>query len=225
MNRWIGEKDDSRRARCSTQDFALKISQDVFSFQSLRTPTIHGCQASIDVRVNGYNCFGLNCKQRVECRVTPTDRACWSPSLQLRILGQIATKYFSMQDTLTPWPSEWRNLCIFNCIARQDLARPLHLLQVLALPPDDITRRLKKPALYLWTTITIRVKMTPLITQESHSDYQHTSILTHSDTAVLVKIPSGSENVSIIENNHVSPLQKRASIVFGSDRKWEARIN
>jgi len=39
---------------------------------------------------------------------------------------------------------------------------------------------------------------------------------------VLVKIPSGSENVSIIENNHVSPLKKRASIVFGSDRKWEA---
>jgi len=43
-----------------------------------------------------------------------------------------------------------------------------------------------------------------------------------SDTAVLVKIPSESENVSIIENDHISPLTKRASIVFGSDRKWEA---
>jgi len=43
-----------------------------------------------------------------------------------------------------------------------------------------------------------------------------------SDTAVLVKIPPESENVSIIENGHISPLTKRASIVFVSDRKWEA---
>jgi len=34
MNRWIGEKDDFSRARCSTQDFALLISQDVVSLQS-----------------------------------------------------------------------------------------------------------------------------------------------------------------------------------------------
>ena len=66
-------------------------------------------------------CFGFNCRQRVECRVTPTDRAWWSPLPQLRILGKIAIKHFPMQDTLTPWPSEWRNLCIFNCIVRQDL--------------------------------------------------------------------------------------------------------
>jgi len=43
-----------------------------------------------------------------------------------------------------------------------------------------------------------------------------------SDTAVLVKIPPESENVSIIENGHISPLTKRASIVSVSDRKWEA---
>ena len=47
---------------------------------------------------------------------------------------------------------------------------------MLALPLDDNTRRSKKPAFYLSTTITIRVEMTPLITQESHSDYQHTNI-------------------------------------------------
>jgi len=41
-----------------------------------------------------------------------------------------------------------------------------------------------------------------------------------SDTAVIVKIPSEWENVSIIEYDHVSPL-KRGSIVFVSDRKWE----
>jgi len=48
-----------------------------------------------------------------------------------------------------------------------------------------------------------------------------------SDTAVLVKIPSESENVSIIENDHVSPLKKRATIMLrkvGShkrERNWK----
>jgi len=133
--------------------------------------------------------------------------------------------------------------------------RPLHLVQVLTLPPDDITRRLKRSEFYLWTTITIRVEMTSLITHESHSDYQHTSILTHSnsttttirqqipdfilqkprkncycwfhrmrmfsDTAVLVKIPSEWENIHHRKQPR-QPIKKRASIVYGSDRKWEA---
>ena len=43
-----------------------------------------------------------------------------------------------------------------------------------------------------------------------------------SNTAMLVKTPPKSENVSIIENDHISTLTKRASIVFVSDRKWEA---
>jgi len=43
-----------------------------------------------------------------------------------------------------------------------------------------------------------------------------------SNTAMLVKIPPESENVSIIENGHISPFTKRASIMFASDRKWEA---
>ena len=117
------------------------------------------------------------------------------------------------------------------------------------------TRQLSKPEFHLWTTITIRVEMTPLMI-ESRSDYQHTRILTHSNsttttiweqtpdfvlqqpqkigivnstgwvlfsnTAMLVKTPPKSENVSIIENDHISTLTKRASIVFVSDRKWEA---
>ena len=121
-------------------------------------------------------------------------------------------------------------ICAFSTVSfNKTSARPLHLIQVLALPPDDITRRLKKPEFYLSATITIRVEMT-LITQESHSDYQHTSILTHSnsttttirqqtpdfvlqqprkklllsisqfsDTAMLVKIPSESQNISSIK--------------------------
>jgi len=36
-----------------------------------------------------------------------------------------------------------------------------------------------------------------------------------SDTAVLEKILSGSENVSIIENNHVSPLKKEPASCLG----------
>ena len=60
-------------------------------------------------------------------------------------------------------------------------ARPSHPVQVLVLPPDDILRRLKKPEFYLWTLITIQVEMAPPIT-ESRSDYQHTSILTHSNS-------------------------------------------
>ena len=73
-----------------------------------------------------------------------------------------------------------RRNCAFSTVSfDKTSARPLH--QVLALPPDDITRRLKKPEFYLSTTITIRIEMTSLITHESHSDYQHTSILTHSN--------------------------------------------
>ena len=136
----------------------------------------------------------------------------------------------------------------FNCIVRQD--------PCWATPPcpsaRTTTRQLSTPEFHLWTTIMIRVEMAPLMT-ESRSDYQHTSILTHSNnhnlttypwlcppttsknwdcqfhrmgmfsnTAMLVKIPPEPENVSIIENDHISPLTKRASIVFASDRKWEA---
>jgi len=36
-----------------------------------------------------------------------------------------------------------------------------------------------------------------------------------SDTAVLVKIPSESENVSIIENDHISPLKKEPASCSG----------
>ena len=48
----------------------------------------------------------INCKKRVEDRVTPTSLACWFP--QLRLLDTIATKYSPMQDSLTSWPSGWR---------------------------------------------------------------------------------------------------------------------
>jgi len=43
------------------------------------------------------------------------------------------------------------------------------------------SRQLSKPKFHLWTTITIRVEMAPLMT-EPRSDYQHTSILTHSNS-------------------------------------------
>ena len=81
-------------------------------------------------------------------------------------------------DPLAIGAKEWFSTISFDKIS----PRPLHLVQVLTLPPDDITRRLKKSEFYLWTTIMIRVEMTPLITQESHSDYQHTNILTHSNS-------------------------------------------
>ena len=75
MNRCIGEKGDFRRARCSTQDFALLISQEVFSFQSLRTPTTHGCHTSIDVRVNGYSMLWVQLQAEGGMQ-SNTDRSC-----------------------------------------------------------------------------------------------------------------------------------------------------
>ena len=84
--------------------------------------------------------------------------------------------------TRRPLGHRSEEICAFSTVSfDKTSARPLHLVQVPVLPPDDITRRLKKPEFYLSTTITIRVEMTPLIT-ESRSDYQHTSILTHSNT-------------------------------------------
>ena len=41
-----------------------------------------------------------------------------------------------------------------------------------------------------------------------------------SDTAMLVKMSSKSQRVSIIENHHVSPIKKTTN-VFASDKKSE----
>jgi len=47
----------------------------VFSFQNLRTPTIHGCHASIDVRVNGYNMLWVQLQAEGRMQ-SNTDRSC-----------------------------------------------------------------------------------------------------------------------------------------------------
>ena len=111
----------------------------------------------------------------------------------------------SRRRTRRPFGHRSEEICAFSTMSfDKTAARPLHLVQVLAVPPDDITRRLKKPEFYLSTTITIRVEMTPLITK-SRSDYHHTSILTHSNSTTT---DDPTENVSVIENDHVSPLEK-----------------
>jgi len=118
------------------------------------------------------------------------------PSPQLRILGKIATKDFSSRDTLTPWPSERRNLCITSSTMKThptdenwykydpifQLYRSTRPLLGHSTCPSacTTTRQLSKPEFHLSTTITIRVEMAPLMT-ESRADYQHTSILTHSN--------------------------------------------
>jgi len=141
MNRWIGENGNSRRARCYTQDFALLISQDMFSLQ--------GVVLADSFRLSS-ECLEKSQRGSSSCR------------------------------TCRPLGHRSEGICAFSTISFDKIsARPLHLVQVLALPPDDITRRL----IYLSTIITIRVEMTPLITQESHSDYQPTSILTHANSA------------------------------------------
>jgi len=103
------------------------------SLKTPTTFCTYGCQASINVSTNGLNILckynhvvkmrcnspslisrckkksqimsatWINCKKRVEDRVTPTSLACWFP--QLRLLDTIATKYSPMQDSLTSWPS------------------------------------------------------------------------------------------------------------------------
>jgi len=165
----------------------------------------------------------------------------------------------------TRWPLGHRSeeICASSTVSfDKTSARPLHLLQVVVLPPDDITRWLKKPEFYLSTTITIRVEMTPLITQESHSDYQHTSILTHSNSTTttiwqqtpdfvlqqprkklwlsisqdvyVLRYRRACENsfrmrsVSIIENDHVSPLKKEPVSCLGrieSGQPWARERN
>ena len=63
-----------------------------------------------------------------------------------------------------------------------------------------IIRRLSKPEFCLWTTITIRVEMTPLMT-ESRSDYQHTSILTHSNSTTQQQSRSDNKPLTLSSNN------------------------
>jgi len=92
---------------------------------------------------------------------------------------------------------------------------------------------------------------TPLITQESHSDYQHPSILTHSNstTTTIPWLCPPTTSKIVIAGCVCSPIppclwkcessfrireylhhrrqprrsiKKRVTITFGSDRKWEA---
>jgi len=162
---------DSRRACCSTQDFAPLISQDVFSLQRVVLATYLDLSSA----------YWAKSQPNISRRGTR-----W-------LLGHRSEEIYALHS------QQWRHIRLmkigtntalyFNCIVRQDFCwatSPLHLVQVLALLPDDITRRLKKPAFNLGTTITIRIETTPLITQESHSDYQHTSILTHSNSTTTI---------------------------------------
>ena len=188
------------------------------------------------------------------------------PSPQLRILGKSSISRrgthwllgHRSEEIYALHSQQWRHIRLIKLVQPRPYistvsidkisAGPLHL--VLSARTTTITRRLKKPASYLSTMITIRVEMTPLITQESHSDYQPTSILTHANSATttipwlsssdLEKLPSSiSQDAHVLQyrcdcensfrmrkclHHRIWPRQsikKRGSIVFASDRKWE----
>ena len=159
-------------------------------------PYIYGCQTFIDV--NTMLWVQLQAEGRMQSN---TDKSCDSlhrsseyleklqPRTSLRrtrwLLGHQSKEICALHS------QQWRHIqlvqkrpYISTVSFNKTSSGPLHLVQVLALPPDNIIRRLSKPEFYLWTTITIRVEMTPLIT-ESRSDYQHTGILTHSNSTTI----------------------------------------
>jgi len=103
-------------------------------------------------------------------------------------------------------------------------AWPLHPVQVLALPSDDITCRLKKPEFYLtqvFWLIQLNNNHDPLILSSNNLEINCWNKLLLSisqdayvsDASKLVKIP--------LEKWPRQSIKKRASIVFASDRKWE----
>ena len=73
MNRWIGEKDNFRRARCSTQDFCSHVSRRV-RFRVQGRPLFPIFTAAKPLSTLEWMVTML-WVQRVECRVTPTNCA------------------------------------------------------------------------------------------------------------------------------------------------------
>ena len=125
------------------------------SLQSPSTPTIpyvYDCQASIDVRVSGYNVLGSEGRMQ-----SNTNKLCDSLHLSSEYLAKLQPR---TSPRGTRWPlghrseetcalhrQQWRHIRLmkigtnttlyFNCIVRQDLCWATPPVQVLALPPDN----------------------------------------------------------------------------------------
>jgi len=189
MNRWIGAKDDFRRVRCSTQDFCSHVSRCV-RFRVQGRPLFPMFTATKPLSTLEWMVTMLWVQLQAEGRMqSNTDKLCDSlhlsseylaklqPNISRRgthwLLGHRSEEIYALHS------QQWRHIQLmkigtnttlyFNCIVRQDLCW--------ATPPRPsactTTRQLSKPEFHLWITITIRVEMTPLMT-ESRSDYQHT---------------------------------------------------
>ena len=196
MNRWIGAKDDFRRVRCSTQDNCSHISRRV-RFRVQGSPVFPISTATKPLSMLEWMVTMLWVQLQAEGRMqSNTDKSCnslhrsseyWENQvfLDAGLLGHRSEEIYALHS------QQWRHIRLIKLVQPppyistvsidKTSAGPLHL--VLSARTTTITRRLKKPASYLSTMITIRVEMTPLITQESHSDYQPTSILTHANSA------------------------------------------
>ena len=178
--KWIGELE----RRTISAELALPkllLSWSLKTCFRFRESTIHGCHASIDVRVNGYNMlwFRLQAESRMQSN---TDRSC------LLIPFTSAPNTWKNRNQAFPHAGHADPLAIgAKKSVHFQLYRSTRLLpghSTSSKCSHYIIRRLSKPEFCLWTTITIRVEMTPLMT-ESRSDYQHTSILTHSNSTTI----------------------------------------
>ena len=214
MNRWIGAKDDLRRVRCSTQDFCSHVSRRV-RFRVQGRPLFPISTATKPLSTLEWMVTMLWVQLQAEGRMqSNTDKSCNSlhrsseylaksqPSISRCgthwLLGHRSEEIYALHS------QQWRHIrlvqprpYISTVSIDKTSAGPLHL--VLSARTTIITRRLKKPASYLSTMITIRVEMTPLITQESHSDYQPTSILTHANSATTLTVLQRPGKIAIVD--------------------------
>ena len=164
--KWIGELE-----RRTTSAELVTLPRFVLSW-SLKTrfrfrvqwhiSYIYGCQAPIDVRVNGYNMLwvqlqaegGMQSNTDKSCLLIPFTSApnTWQNRNQIFSdaghwpLGHRSEEFCALHSL------QWRyiqlvqkRLYISTVSFDKTSARPPHLVQVLTLPPDDILRQLKKP--------------------------------------------------------------------------------
>ena len=157
MNRWIGEKDDFRRVRCSTQDNCSHISRRVpfrvqgsplFPMFTVAKPplmlewmvTMFWVQLQAEGRMQSntdklYDSLHRSSEylEKLQPRTSPR-RTRWP-------LGHRSEESCALHSQ--PWRHIWlmkigtNTTLYFNCIDRQDLCWATSPVQVLALPPDN----------------------------------------------------------------------------------------
>ena len=151
--------------------FPVSTAASLYPSNYKVSPCFCRWDATVHIKVEGKrgkitSVAWFNCKQRVQGRVTPKNIACWFRILdkigtfrsctrwhlglrdeETRIFGVNHSRWSGTKDMIFHW--HWNTALYFNF--DMTCPRPPYLIQVLALPPDNSIRWLKKLVGMFWT--------------------------------------------------------------------------